>query len=69
MLYGLELELWEDAGSGVRLVERFYCSHNLKFAIENAESERMRLSGIRGKKYIVRVRDIYMNEVLYETRT
>ncbi|OGE24587.1 MAG: hypothetical protein A3J42_08595 [Candidatus Dadabacteria bacterium RIFCSPHIGHO2_12_FULL_53_21] len=69
MYYGYELELYEIKGHDTTLVEKTYCSHDLKHAIANAESEKARLSGIREKKYLISVRDVYMNQIVYEVMT
>lgn len=69
MYYGYELELYDVTERNAILIEKMYCSHDLRRAIANAESEKTRLSGIRGKKYLIYVRDVYMNQVVYEAMT
>mgnify|MGYP007095247146 CR=1 FL=1 len=64
--YGYDLELYEVKGNNATLVEKIHCSHDLRRAIANAESEKVRLSGVYGKKYLISVRDVYMNQIVYE---
>ena len=69
MYYGYELELYEVTKREAIFLQKMYCSHDLRRAIANAESEKARLSGIRGKKYLICVRDVYMNRIVYQVTT
>jgi len=68
MYYGYELELYDVTGRNAIFIQKMYCSHDLGRAIANAESEKARLSR-KSSKYLIVVRDVYMNQVVYKTET
>ena len=66
-VYGYDIELYKITESGdLIFVEKKYSSHDLNWAIVNANSEIQRLTSCSGDRYIIAVRDVYMNQVVYQ---
>lgn len=70
MYYVYNIELYRvDDNDNLIFLESLYSSYDIDIAIANANKEIGRIADYDGKRYLVAVRDVYMNEVVYRAYT
>ena len=70
MYYIYNIELYRvDDNDNLMFLESLYSSYDIDIAIANANREIERRTDYGGKRYLVAVRDVYMNEVVYRAYT